>query len=122
MKNIGQLVREAAREGGRRPLRPADDFWREFRRQAAALPQTGAAPVKTGVSRGKLWIGLAGPAVAIAATLVAVFWSGPRDLASHDAVQSYRIGEDVVHGGVMILNDEPSRATILWIADLADNA
>ncbi len=121
MKDIGQLLREAAREGGR-PLRPADDFWRDFRRQAANVPQSAEVPVKIGLSRRKkIWLGLAGPAVAIAATLVAVFWSGAGHHATHDAVQSYQVGEDVVHGGVMILNDEPSRATILWIADLADN-
>lgn len=102
--------------------RPAAEFWRDFRARVEAAPdRTVRLPGTFRVPKRMAWF--AGPALAAAAAvLVAVFWTGSGTVAAVDAVQSYRVGDDVVHGGVMILNDEPSHATILWIADLAENA
>lgn len=123
--NDEELRRTMATADARRSaLRPAIEFWSAFREQAARCPQDAASASLTLARRAvgaRRFAWFAGPAVAAAAAWVAALWIGGNGPVP-DAVHSYRVGEDVVHGGIMILNDEPSHATILWIVDLADNA
>ena len=109
-------------------LRPAGEFWADFQQRAersgSVLDESAVADALVLPQRSPLrrtaWF--AGPLVAAAAALLAALWIGGADLPAADAVHSYRVGEDVAHGGVMILNDEPSHATILWIVDCGESA
>jgi hypothetical protein len=109
-------------------LRPAGEFWAEFQQRAersvsavdARDVADTLAPQRRVPFRKTAWF--AGPLVAAAAALVAALWIGAADLPAADTVHSYRVGDDVAHGGVMILNDAPSQATILWIVDCGECA
>lgn len=126
--NADEIKKALRAEQTRAPaaMRPAPEFWGDFRARAAELPDDAgevALPPMTRAAFGKRLAWVASPALAAAALLVAAVWSGRGGSAvASDAVRSYRVGEDVVHGGIMILNDEPSHATILWIVDLAEHA
>lgn len=99
-------------------LRPAAEFWSAFERRAEALgPQSAAAPA---AFRWASW--KAGPLLAAAAAAVAAVWVGLSPGPGFPgAVHSYQIGAHLAHRGVMILDDAPSHATILWIVDCSEN-
>lgn len=105
-------------------LRSGEDFWTEFRSRVSAcgaepLEATGGDGRRRNLRRVAWWTG---PWVAAAALWMVVARVGNVAEPSADAVRSYRVGADVVHGGIMILNDEPSHATILWVVDCAEQA
>lgn len=118
-----RVILQGTTTGGRRP-RPADEFWRDFEARAEGAQRLGvndSPPVEARrIAPAKLAAWLSGPAIAVAAMLVAMFGMQSAAIASPDAIQSYEMGEDVEYGGVMILNDEESQATILWIVDMED--
>ncbi len=109
----------------RTPQRPARDFWHEFRSRAEGMVRNDADPLAIASSRRKrlrvAW--MAAPLTAVAAALlVAALWIDHPAVLVPGAIRSYQVGEDLVHGGILILDDEPSRATILWIADCSESA
>lgn len=114
-------IRDFVRTGNTgRQLQPADKFWAEFRRRAenpAIVRNMEPVPRRM---RWNAW--KASPLIAAAAALlVAVVWIGNAPGAAYPgAIQSYDIGADVAHNGVMILDDTPSQATILWIMDCSE--
>lgn len=121
IRNVLETTRTAAGPS----LRSGEDFWAEFRSRVTACGADPVAATGGGGRRHPLrWVAWwTGPWVAAAALWMAVArFGGVGAAPSADAVRSYRVGADVVHGGIMILNDEPSHATILWVVDCAEQA
>lgn len=113
---LRRLLREESTH--RPPLRPAAEFWTDFGRRAEAL---GRQPAATPAFHWTSWK-TGSLLAAAAAAVVAAVWAGlaPQS-AFPGAVRSYRIDAHLAHGGVMILDDAPSHATILWIVDCSEN-
>ncbi len=112
----------------RRPagLRERDAFWQDFAARASLVPQT-AAPSEAAAEAPTAWLvrpwawAVALPAVALLlAALLFTRPTGSRQGSDRGGLQTYEIGAGVSHGGVIILTDEPSNATILWIVDLTE--
>lgn len=107
-------------------LRDREAFWQDFAARASLAPRQAPDCERLAALRPPLaarpWAWAAALpaigvflAVALFATLPA---RGPA--ADRGGLRAYEIGTGISHGGVIILTDEPSKATILWIVDLAE--
>ena len=101
-------------------MRPACDFWKDFRGRAAEIPQD-----RKEARRPRLrspWLVFGAPLTAVAATLAVMFVVAelPRTSESSSEIMSYQVSGEMKHSGVMILRDEESDAAILWIMDADD--
>ncbi len=113
--------REIRRElGGLQPEhgpREADAFWAEFKGRARLHPQHEPARPSWGWPFPR-W------AIAAACALVFVCWVGvhlntPVQAAELSTINSVEVVAS--HGGVLIMDDEASQSTVLWIVDMDCN-
>ncbi len=109
-----EVRRELGQMRPEREPREADAFWAEFKARARLHPQLESARPswRWPVPR---W------ALAAACALVLVCWVGvhmstPVQAAELSTINSVEVVAS--HGGVVIMGDEASQSTILWIVDM----
>ncbi len=116
------IAGELARSGPRTAPADARRFWSEFEARRTLYPQRPPAPAHAR-RRHAPWVWTLGSLGATALGLLAAWLLllQPAPVQADSGIHSYEIGPD--HGSVMILQDETSHATILWIdqLDLPDN-
>jgi len=96
--------------------RPADDFWTDFKARARLHPQSVPEAVTRPTPYARWSLAAATALVLVAATLTTLLRSPTMPAEKGDTVRSVRV--DVAHKGVMIMEDQPSRATIVWVVDM----
>ena len=102
-----------------RPPKPADAFWAEFRSRARLHPQLAPAE-RPAFAPARKWI-LAGACATLLLAWAGLYIAGRPQTGGMNTIRSL----DVVasNGGVLIMDDESTQSTIVWIVDLeADSA
>lgn len=96
-------------------IRPAEAFWSECKQHAQQ--QSDAAPLSSPSSFSFRIRGFypAFASFASAAALVILYFSLVTTPKIHRAVKSFQFGEALAHNGAVVLNDNETDATILWI-------
>lgn len=96
-------------------IRPAEAFWSECKQRAQQ--QTEASPLAPPLPSSRRMRGFysALASLASAAALIILYVSLHPAPETHPAVSSFQFGEALAHNGAVVLNDEPTDATILWI-------
>ena len=109
------IAAQLARRGSAVPRIGARDFWEAFEARRHLYPQHPPAG-RASPRAPWLWaIGSLGVTSLLAAA-VWFFFLQPAPVQAHAAIHSYEIAPE--HGTVMILQDETSRAAILWVTNL----
>jgi hypothetical protein len=98
----------------RKDLPESAEFWSDFKARAALVRQEQPAPVRERLPVAVRW----GTATALALFLVAVGWF-VLPAAHSGAITQIKALEVVApHSGVIIMNDQSGRGTILWITGM----
>ena len=107
---------EATLQADRPPagMRPADAFWSDFKARARLCNQDSPAPARRSPSLMR-W-GLATACAAALAVLV-VLQGLPGAPAGGSHIKSLEVVAS--HSAVLIMEDEPTESTILWIVDMS---
>ena len=116
MTSWKHLARELPKAAATPPPRPADDFWSEFKARARLHPQAAPETVTRPLPYARWSLAGAAALVLIAATLTSLLRSPSMTAEKGATIHSVRV--DVAHKGVMIMEDQPSRATIVWVVDM----
>ena len=94
-------------------MAPAREFWEDFRARATLHPQLAPERQASRVIYRWAWAG-ASAMVVVALSVLPIAYYGRSGEAS--TIQSLEIG--VQHSAVVILDDKPTKSTILWIVDM----
>lgn len=95
-------------------MRPADDFWDDFRARAALRPQHEPVQTPTLQLPRWAWAGACAALVVVAAAFP-LFRAG-RAHAGPSSIESFDVG--VNHSAVLVLEDKPSQSIMLWVVDM----
>jgi hypothetical protein len=96
-------------------MKERDAFWEDFRARARLRPR--AAPARAAAAAAAWRWPLAATAAAAAALLVAAYVAWPEAPASPEvSVKSLEVVAS--HSAVLIMEDEPSRGTIVWVVGM----
>ncbi len=119
-----QIAKSMSNDQVHRRMRSADDFWSDFRARARLRPQEDAQPA---AGRALSWGWRWGLASGFAAVLVCLaFLRGIPQAQTSPAACINSLEVVASHSAVVIMGDEPSESTILWIVDMSldngDNA
>ena len=107
MKGFDEMVREM---GSAPAMPPGEAFWSDFRARARLRAQM--APPSPAVTALR-WAAMASP-LAAAAVLMLVLRAAPGAWAATDTeINSLEV--ETAHRAVFIMNDEPTRSTIVWV-------
>jgi hypothetical protein len=108
------IKEELANQRGGPPMRKAGDFWSDFKARVRLHPRLQPEPARAfpPVAR---W------ALATACATIVVSWLFLAGVPGRAAPEKSRINSvEVVasHSAVLIMEDEPSDSTILWVVDM----
>jgi len=96
-------------------IRPAEAFWSECKQYAHEQSQTTPLSFQPTVPRRVKGFYPAFVSLTSLAALVILYFSLHATPEIHRAVNSFQFGETLAHNGAVVLNDETTDATILWI-------
>lgn len=108
-------IEEVLRHDSVPPARDAGAFWEDFRARARLRNRHEPAP-RVALQPARWALASACALILVAAVFVTLKGGAPRDVGtirSLDVVAS--------HSAVLIMQDEPSDATILWVVDMELN-
>jgi hypothetical protein len=98
--------------GGRSmsPMRDADVFWSDFRSRAKRTAQQAPVPAAVTALR---WAALASPMAAAALAMLLLRPLAASWMQSDTVINALEV--EAAHRAVFIMNDEPTRSTIVWV-------
>ena len=105
-------LRDAIQRMDAPAIRGHEDFWSDFRARARLHPQHEPAP-QSALPRMAPWL-----LAACTAALVAVFVFVPPGRQTGPTSEILAVDVLARHSGVMIMNEDDSQGTILWICDM----
>lgn len=109
MKRLDDIMQAAASEGTPE-LRPAAEFWAGFREQARGRVQDTPPSGATVALR---WAAVASPLAAAALLLLLLNPLLDARAQSDTVINSLEV--EAAHRAVFIMNDEPTKSTIVWV-------
>jgi len=96
-------------------LRPPTEFWADFNRLAA---ETAEEPCSVFVPKRRAWLTGFYPTLASAASIaacVAIYFTVQHKPEAYHALNSFSLGSEFQNNGAVVITDEPTDATILWV-------
>ena len=104
-------------QGVARHAAPAETFWSEFRARARMVRQDGLGAPAAGHPWG--WVTAATAAVAAMAIIGFMLLPVRPAVAAMSEIKALEVVAP--HSGMIIMNDDSGRGTILWITGMNDN-
>ncbi len=116
MSKSWQDTKQALQKRAVTPPTPGGDFWDDFKARARLHPQLDAesAPATPAFHFRWAWAAACALLLVVAGGVPVVMQSQAAPKLS--TVQTYEVGAE--HSGVLIMDDEESEATILWVVDM----
>lgn len=96
-------------------LRSATEFWSDFNRMAT---ETAEETSSVFVPKRHAWFTGFYPTLASAASIaacVAIYFTAQHKPESYRALDSFCLGSELPNNGAVVITDEPTDATILWV-------
>jgi hypothetical protein len=97
------------------PLRPAVDFWADFKNKAAEVVDEAQ---NVFVPKRQTWLARFYPAIASAASIAAcaaIYISLQIHHEPYRALNSFSLGSNFQNNGAVVITDSATDATILWV-------
>jgi hypothetical protein len=104
----GHLCRQTAP-----PPRAVDDFWSDFKARAALTRQDALEEAKPRIPLGRRWAYASAAAMALVVLGIYLLPATPVAMTRIKALEVV-----APHSGVIIMNDQSGRGTILWISGM----
>lgn len=98
------------------PPKAPDEFWGDFRARVALHPQQAAERRLHPVAI--RWAWAAACAILLLSVGVWPLWQMQAAAPTGTTIESYAV--DVAHSAVLILNDESSESTMLWVVGMQE--